>query len=200
MPEYALLFWGRTITAKYLIFAHAGGAAEKDREDWQNARVAEFVRSIPEGKVQDLADALLGNRVCTRVPLASYATSDYAGFDLGAFATTRLPWDYKHADFKASAAHLLREYRSKVVAVSDATLTAPSLLRAWQARMPEDKSAARLWDRLKGKTLAEIKEAKAGAHAPPTGEARTFPGRPGSNRDHFTVHPRAKKPRACKGD
>ena len=119
---------------------------------------------------------------------------------MGAFATTRLPWDYKHADFKASAAHLLREYRSKVVAVSDDSLTPLSLLRAWFERVPEDRRAARLWDRLKGKTLTELKEAKAGAHAPPTGEARTFPGRPGSNRDHFTVHPRAKKPRACKGD
>ena len=82
--------------------------------------------------------------------------------------------------------------------MSDATLTAPSLLRAWYERTPEDKHAAGLWNRLKGKTLEEIKQAKAGTHAPPSGAARTFPLRGGGG--HFTVHPRAKKPRACKGD
>ena len=189
--------WARTIMAKYLIFGHAGGAAEKDREAWQLAHVAAFVKSIPEGKVQDVADVLLLNRVHTHVPLESYASSDYDGHDLGALAELRLPWDEKHKDFKASAAWLLRQYHSKVVAVSDDSLTPLSLLRAWYERMPEDKHAAGLWNRLKGKTLEEIKETKAETHAPPTGEASTYASRGGRGRT-FTVAPRAKKPRACK--
>ena len=127
-----------------------------------------------------------------------FPPSDHAGHDLGALAAERLPWDVLHPDFKASAAHLLREYRSKVVAVSDDRITALPLLRAWYERMPEDKHAAGLWNRLKGKTLDEIKEAKAGAHAPPPGPPRTFPSR--ARGEHFTVAPRAKLPRACKDD
>ena len=109
----------------------------------------------------------------THVPLEVYSSSGYDGHDLGALASERLPWDYKHKDFKASAAWLLRQYHSKVVAVSDDSLTPLSLLRAWYERMPEDKHAAGLWNRLKGKTLEEIKETKAETHAPPTGEAST---------------------------
>ena len=111
--------------------------------------------------------------------------------------TTQL--HYAQIPRPARAAAQLQEYRSKVVAVSDDSLTALPLLRAWFERVPEDKSAARLWDRLKGKTLTELKEAKAGAHAPPTGEATTHVSR--TNRGQtFTVHRRAKMPRACKGD
>ena len=40
---------------------------------------------------------------------------------------------------------------------------------------------------------------KAEVHAPPSGEATTHPGYKG-NRASFTIHPRAKKPRACKSD
>jgi hypothetical protein len=83
--------------------------------------------------------------------------------------------------------------------VSDDTLTALPLLRAWFERMPKDKHAAGLWRSLCGKTLAELKEIKAGTHAPPSGAARTFQSRLVRG-GHFTVAPRAKKPRACKGD
>ena len=46
-------------------------------------------------------------------------------------------------------------------------------------------------------TLDEIKEAKAEAHAPPSGEARSY-SNPHRRNSRFTVAPRAKKPRACK--
>ena len=172
-------FWNAVVSQ--MIFGHANGASEADREAWQSREIALVTDQITDH--QGVANALAVGRVkpgTDEEDLPVDARFDYALYTDG----RRVPWDPLHPLFAARGAIVLAKYRTKILCVSPAAMTWEVLGHEWRAlRVPEEGKAG-VWRAQKDSTLEAIAarnglldEERRFLATAPTVVARSYNGR-----------------------
>ena len=146
-------FWNAVVSQ--LIFGHANGALEADREVWQSSEIARVTNQITD--YQGVANGLAVGRVkpgTDEVDLPSGVSFDYADFTGG----VRVVWDPLHHLFAARGAIVLEKYQTEILCVSPAAMTSEILGYEWRALRVSEKGKAGVWLEQRDKTLEAIAE------------------------------------------
>ena len=143
----------RDAVVSQLVFGHANGASEADREVWQSSEIARVTDQITD--VQGVANGLAVGRVkpgTDEVDLPVDVRFDYALFTGGEWVV----WDPRHPLFRARGKILLEKYQTEILCVSPREMTSEILGYEWRALRGLEEGKAGVWREQKDLTLEAI--------------------------------------------